>query len=143
MEHGVELIAQGGVDVGDVAVECCAQPVSSRRQQAGHRLAEPRFQRFTEAQVAVEEGRQLGRGLALPLAEERPASTCSRRGRRCCGACAVGAAIVASSPMVCRSRPSWRRVPGQRGSGGQAFWGMLATMRKLVVSSSICSQGRR
>ena len=144
MEHGVELIAQGGVDVGDVAVECRAQPVSSRRQQAGHRLAEPRFQRFTEAQLAVEEGCQLGRRRSPACwPKKRPSSTDSRRGRRCCGACAVGAAIVASSPMVCRSRPSWRRVPDQRGSGGQAFWGMLATMRKLVVSSSICSQGRR
>ena len=106
VEHGVELIAQGGVDVGDVAVECRAQPVSSRRQQAGQRLAEPRFQRFAEAQPAVEEGCELAGGVGCACWPKKLASqhrlaqgpTLLRRLRR------AGAAIVASSPMVCRSR---------------------------------------
>ena len=143
VEHGIELVAQGGVDVGDVAVECRTQPVSTRRQQAGNGLAEPRFQRFTEAQLAVEEGRKLAGDVVVLLAEElasqhllaqRP--TLLRRLRRGgCNRCFLAHGVPVPPMMAAGAR--------SRGSGGQAFWGMLATMRKLVVSSSICSQGRR
>ncbi len=35
VQDGVELIAKGGIDLGNVAVECRAQPVSAASEQAG------------------------------------------------------------------------------------------------------------
>ena len=69
VQHGVELLAHGGIDVGDVAVECRAQR-SARAEKAREGLAEPRLQRAHEVQTAMQECRQLGGGVGMLVAEE-------------------------------------------------------------------------
>ncbi len=83
VQDGVELIAKSGIDRGDVAVECRAQPVSAGGKQAGQALAEPGLQRSTEVLVDM---RKVASSLATSACcwvKNQPARTDSRRGRRC------------------------------------------------------------
>ena len=69
VQHGVELLAHGRIDVGDVAVECRPQRASAA-EQAREGLAKPRLQRARDVQAAMQERRQLGGGVGMPVAEE-------------------------------------------------------------------------
>ena len=115
VQDGVELLAHGRIDVGDVAVEC--RPQRARAEQAREGLAEPRLQRAREVQTAMQECRQLGGGVGMPVTEEpagqdglaqRPARLgCSRA---LSSAVAEGPAIVLRQPWCRRSRPARRAL---------------------------------
>src|SRR5262249_27396401 len=139
MEHGVELIAERGIDVGDVAIERGTQPAAARSQQAGQGVAEPHLQCLAIAELAVKEGGKLPALLTVLSAEEAPSHhrlaqrrpLSSRLLLGGCDRCFLAHGMPVPPMMAAGVR--------SKGSGGQAFWGMLATMRRLVVSSSNCS----
>ncbi|HEX9524740.1 MAG TPA: hypothetical protein VF949_17305 [Reyranella sp.] len=68
MQHGVELLAHGRIDIGDVAVKC--GPQCAGGEEAGKGLAKPRLQRARGIEAAVQERRQFGGCAGVPLAEE-------------------------------------------------------------------------
>ena len=68
VQHGVELLAHGRIDIGDVAVKC--RPQRSRAEKTREGFAKPRLQRAREVQAAMQECRQLGGGVGMPVTEE-------------------------------------------------------------------------
>ncbi|HMJ99197.1 MAG TPA: hypothetical protein VK552_07775 [Reyranella sp.] len=68
MQHGIELLAHGRIDFGDVAVE--RRPQSAGGEETTKGLAKPRLQRARRIEAAVQERRQFCGWASVPLTEE-------------------------------------------------------------------------
>ncbi len=112
VQQGVELVADGGVDLGDIPVERRTQPVAAPGQQPGQGFAEPGLQRLPEVRLAMKESGEIAADAGMLLGEEPAGQHVLTQGLALLERCAGRRRNRCFLTHVCRSRPSWRRVPG-------------------------------
>ncbi len=153
MQDGVEPFAEQRIDLGDVAIE--RGPQGTGAEQAGKSVAEPGAQGVRGIEPTVEEAASCA-AVRMAVAEVSASQAASRNWqaeRRLarqggCRRLRLQAPPLSSHHFRHASAdpaPPGLAGAGRQAAGGsapdQARFGMLATMRRLVVSSSICSQG--
>ena len=141
VQDGIDLLGQHGIDRGDVAIDRIAQRLVIDAQPRAAFRAEPEIDRIAgrRAEELAERVRQRGIAAAGEAARQHRVAHRGRSDERRVDGCRRSGGQVHGEVQ----RRSPRRPPDAEGGDQPAAAGMRATMRRLVVSSSICSHGRR